>query len=309
MHPGRPVGRDEALKELYTHLKQNQPVLVHGVSGSGKTTLASALASAYAQQAGGVLWFTVNDSPLAELLVRVGRAYDESDITNSDNPLSMVGAVANTLTQHKPFIVLDGSMDEKVATQFISKCTDKLPLLLLSEKEMEGPWATISLDKLSDTDAIILLKQKAGIGDHDSDIDLYGIVKLLDYMPFPIVIVARAMVASKQSPADYFKTLQAIAQKADSNGLMTALTASYRALNNALQGLMLMLGATFEGEGSAELLSMVSGVPEDSINQAMNILSQLYLVEKFYTGRCAVLSPSSRSLYLHPDLATRLKPT
>src|SRR5690606_23332945 len=62
---------------------------------------------------------------------------------------------------------------------------------------------------------------------------------------------------------------------------MSAIALSYRSLNNALQGLILMLGATFKGQASVDFISAVSGVPEAGISQAMTVLSQLYLVEKF----------------------------
>ena len=40
MHPGRPVGRDDLLKEIFTHLQNRRPVLLHGAAGVGKTALA-----------------------------------------------------------------------------------------------------------------------------------------------------------------------------------------------------------------------------------------------------------------------------
>ena len=129
------------------------------------------------------------------------------------------------------------------------------------------------------------------------NIDIYGLVKLLDYDPSAIVIAARAMVASKQTPAEYLDTLKQITASASGDATMAALTASYRALNDALKGLILMLGATFRGEASAELLSMISGAPIESINQAMTILSQLYLVEKFERHE----APFYR---LHPEVYT-----
>ncbi len=281
MHPGRPVGRDEVLKELYNYVKEEVPVLVCGQDGIGKTTLAAALGSAYTQQPGGTLWLDVDNPPLAELLVRVGRAYELKDVITSENPLSMVGAVASALMTHKPFIVLDGNINPKVADQFISKCADKLPVMMTHIEAIEGGWATINLDKLDEADAVTLFKQKAGIDHHDNDIDIYGIAKLLEYEPYPMVVAARAMVANKQSPDAYYKTLQQVADTLQDSGPLAALTASYRSLNAALQGLLLMMGATFTGEASAELLSMVSNAPIESINQAMTVLSQLLLVEKF----------------------------
>lgn len=281
MHPGRPIGRDDVLKTIYGHLRANKAVLVYGASGSGKTTLAAALASAYTQQSGGVLWLNIASDSLAEYIVRVGRAYDDEAISASDNPMGMVGAVATTLAQHKPFIVIDGAPNAKTAAQFINRCADNLPTLILADKLLEGPWETIEIGKLADTDAAILLKQKAGITDNSSDIDIYGLAKLLGYWPYALVIVARAMAASKQSPADYFKAVQQIASKVEADTTMVALTASYRALNTALQGLLLMMGSSPNGEATPELLAGVSGVSIDAVDQAMNVLAQLFLIERF----------------------------
>lgn len=281
MHPGRPVGRDDVLKEVYGYLRTNQAVLVHGASGVGKTTLAAALAAAYTQQPGGVLWLNAEQPTLAALLVRVGRAYGLPDVTTSQTPNAHVGAVASALMQHKPFIVLDHVNYAAVAAQFVEKCAPGQPMLLVSDEALEGPWVPLELEQLEDIQSVVLYKQKSGITDNASDIPVYGIAKLLDYQPLPMVIAARAMAASKQSANTYVKTLQQFAASVGNNGPLAALTASYRSLNNALQGLLLVLGATFRGEASGELLSMVSGVPQEAITQAMTVLSQLYLVEQF----------------------------
>src|SRR5690606_36609442 len=80
MLPPRLIGREAALAQVYTHLKENRSVLVHGEPGVGKTALAATLASAYAQQPSGVLWLNVDEDPLESLLVRVGRAYNIEEV-------------------------------------------------------------------------------------------------------------------------------------------------------------------------------------------------------------------------------------
>ena len=283
MHPGRPIGRDDLLKTLLGALKQNEAVVLQGASGIGKTTVAVTIASAYAQQADqSVLWLSVNNPPFVELIARIGRAYQDNDISSSQNPLSKVGAVANLLSQHKPLIVLDGEIQADILTQFTERCGGNIPMLITNSTALDGDnWSNEAVGKLSDTDAALLFKQKSGIKDNKFDIDVYAIAKALNFEPYPLAIAARAMTASKQTPREYDKTLKEIVKSVGDNGGVAALTASYRSLNQALQGLLLMLGATLRGEGSSAFLSMVGGVPQANIDQAMTILSQLYLVEKF----------------------------
>ncbi len=280
MHPGRPVGRDAVLKEIYTHLQNKRPVLLHGETGKGKTALAAALAAAFVQQPGGVIWLNARTHPLPALLAQIGRALGVDDVTTSEQPAAHIGAISTALTQQKPFIVLDNVEDALSPQQFINKAADTISLVMISETALEGPWENVAIDALDDTDALILFKQKSGIQGADSDIDIYGITKLLDYTPLPLVIAARGMVAAKQSPDDYFKNLKTINEQS-SDATLAAIALAYRSLNNALQGLILMLGASFTGQASVDFMSAVSGVPEGGIEQAMNILAQLYLVEKF----------------------------
>lgn len=280
MLPGKLVGREGALAQVYAQLKEGKAVVLHGPAGVGKTALAATLGSAYTQQPGGVLWFNVNNPRLEELLVRVGRAYAVGEITNTDNPLGMIGAVENTLKHHKPLIVLDGRIDAGVAGRFISRCVTGLPAIIVSEVSMEGPWTAIELGKLEPELAALLFKQEARLTTSEHDLDVHGLVKLVNFMPLGIAVAARAMLASKQPPGDYFKVLQQVANATGGSSPVAALTASFRSLTGALQGILLMMGATFSGGASVELLSAISGAPLDSVQQAMNILSQLYLVER-----------------------------
>ena len=277
---GKLVGREAELASVYAQLKEGNTVLLHGPSGVGKTALAATLASAYTQQPGGVLWMNVHNPSLEELLVRVGRAYNINEITTSDSPLGMIGAVENTIKSHKPLVVIDGTINPDIASRFIARCVDKVPAIVISQRAVEGAWASIGLEKLETEQAAALFKREARITTDASDIDVYGIVKQVETLPFGVIVAARAMLATKAQPGDFIKTIQQIASSLGGHSPVAALTASFRALNGALQGLVLMMGASFNGSASAELLSMVSGAPLNSVEQAMNILTQLSLVER-----------------------------
>jgi tetratricopeptide (TPR) repeat protein/energy-coupling factor transporter ATP-binding protein EcfA2 len=279
MLPAKLVGRDTLLAQIHAQLQQNQPVLVYGVSGVGKTALAAALASAYSELPGGVLWLDVHQSPLEELLVRIGRAYDVAEIANSQNPMGMVGAVANTLTQHKPLIVLDGRHDPQTLLDFVRRCAAGLPVLILSDEPLDGDWITSRLDRLDEEPALELFQTVSGLPALDADAQ--KLVNMLGYIPFAITIAAGAIRVGKLTPAQFMSALPPTPPGTPVNPQLLALTAAYRALNTGLQGIILMMGGTFTGRASAELLSMISGAPADTLKQVMAILEQQYMVRRF----------------------------
>lgn len=297
IQPGRPVGRDDILRQVYAVVRENRAIWISGNKGSGKTSIAGFLASAYIQQGSEVLWLSVNETSFSELLVRVGRAYQLENVTSAKDPTAHIGAVASALRMNKPFIVIDGKVDVRAVTEFINKCARDLPVVVATEAEAAGDWQSVHLEALDEANAVILFKQKAGIGHNQDDGDIIDIVTMLAKDPFAIIIAARTMLASKQSPSDYDITLRQIQLTNPNDPQKVAITASYRALNNGLQGLLLMLGASFTAQASDEVLSLMSNLPAQTIEQAMTILSQLCLVEKH--------TRQEHNIYrLHPSVAS-----
>lgn len=279
---GKLIGREKSLAQVYSQLKMNHAVLIYGTAGIGKTALAGTLASAYTELPGGVLWLTVHDTPLEELIVRTARAFGDEDITNSDTPLGKIGALATLLANDKPLLVLDGKHDAQATSDFITRCAQGLPALVVSKDLLDGPWTPFELTQLDDEAAIAMLRAYAGLEDQtDVDDDLDELASILDYTPLAIAIAAGTMRMAKQSPADYLEAFEQIPSSAGATPQLLALTVGFRSLNSALQGLMLMMGAVFTGQGSSELLSMVSGAPADTIQQVMTMLANNYFVELF----------------------------
>ena len=280
---GRPIGRDDLLRALLLRLRQNQPLVLHGASGIGKTTIAATIANVYAQQPEqSVLWLPVMDPPLVELLVRISRAYGALDVCNAPNPLSKRAGVATLLRRHQPLIVLDGRVEETVLNQFYDDCGGDLPLVVTSEKALAGgAWRNQAIGNLSEDDALLLFKQKAGIESGEADSIAAAIVAQLNNEAFPVVLAARSMIISRQTPADYHAALAGLLEEYDGQADSAALAASVDALNPRLRELLGQLGATPRGEASISFMRLLSDMPVSAIDQSMTILSRLFLVERY----------------------------
>ncbi|HVU14652.1 MAG TPA: tetratricopeptide repeat protein [Phototrophicaceae bacterium] len=272
--PGKLIGRDLVLARVYSQLKENKPVLVYGASGIGKTALAATLASAYTGVAGGVLWLNVNNTPFPELLARIGRAYNLRDVATSDNPITLVSTAMNAVTSSRPLVVFDGQVNAQAISEFIMRCTDKLPILLVNETEISGPWTNVPLGILEADAAATMFKNLAP----EQTDGLPDLMAALDDIPFAIAVAAGAIRARKQTPAAF---LAALPKSANATAPLRTLTASFSTLTSPLQGLLLLLGSTLRGETSVELFSLIANAPEDTVMQALNVLAAQHLVERF----------------------------
>ncbi|MBE0690260.1 MAG: tetratricopeptide repeat protein [Anaerolineae bacterium] len=279
MLPSKLVGRDVLLAKIYGDLKNNDAVLIHGESGIGKTALAATLASAYSELPGGVIWLSVDGASLDDLIVRVARAFDLIDIANNDNPTAMIGALSSAIQQKKPLIVFDGNPDEEATADFVDQCADMVPILLTAPDDLDGPWSSTELTRLQPEQALALFEHIDDRQDDDSG-DPTALVAALAGNPLAISIAAASVKLNNQTP-DAFLNLMPQTAGGATPATLLSLTTAFRALPNALQGLMLMLAATSKGQGSGDLLSMISGAPVEGVNQAMEMLVTRNLVERF----------------------------
>jgi tetratricopeptide (TPR) repeat protein/adenylate kinase family enzyme len=275
--PLKLIGREVLLAKIYGDLKKDDAVLLYGETGVGKTALAATLASAYSELAGGVLWLDTADDSLNALVARVARAFKRPDIANHDNPATLSSTIEGLLAERKPLIVLDGAPDMDAVAEFVKRCASDVPVLITSDEPDDGPWTKIELLPLDDDPAMALYRHIAEVS---ADADVSPVVDALGGLPLAVVVAAGAAKANKQSAADFVAGMPK-APGVNPPVALLALTTAFRSLPNALQGLMLMLGATFKGQGSAELLSMVSGAALEGLNQAMGLLVARQLAERF----------------------------
>lgn len=280
---GRPVGRDELLRALLLRLRQNQQLVLHGAAGMGKTTVAATLANVYLQQHDRpVLWLNIDNPPLVELIVRVARAYGAHDIGNVQNPLTQARSVSALLREKQPLLALDGEIDALALASFVKRCAADIPLVATSTMPLpEGDWRNQPIGNLSESDAVRLFKQKAGIKNGANDLAIQVIAAQLKHSAFPLAISARSMIIARQSAAEFSETLAAALESHDDEPAQAALNISFDGLNERLRDLLLFLAATARGEASVAFLNLLSGIATESIDMSMTILSRLFLVDRF----------------------------
>ena len=280
---GRPVGRDELLRALLLRLRQDQQLVLHGAAGTGKTTVAATIANVYLQQHNRpVLWLNVDNPPLVELIVRVARAYGANEISNDENPLTQARSVNSLLREEQPLLVLDGEIDSLALAPFVKRCAADIPLVATSTAPLpEGDWRNQPIGNLSESDAVRLFKQKAGIKNGDDDVAIQVIAAQLKHTAFPLAITARSMIIARQSAAEFSETLAEALESHDDEPAQAALNISFDGLNERLRDLLLFLGATARGESSVAFLNLLSGIATESIDMSMTILSRLFLVDRF----------------------------
>jgi tetratricopeptide (TPR) repeat protein len=289
--PPRLIGRDAQVAKVRDQVQNGKPTFIYGPSGSGKTALAGMFAVAYAKpEFSGALWLSVNsDLPInifEQLLARVGRAYGIGEVTNTPTPQGMVAAVAAALTRHKPLIVIDGKIDTRTLNDFLTRCAEGLAVLIASDELVAAGNATlVELGKLTPQEAVQAYKQLTNDSD---DAAIAALVKAADYQPFALAVLGGSARVNKQTADTYAKALQSLPL---GNPATNALTLAYKMLNpNALQGLLLTLGMSFNGQASAELMSMMASAPQEAIVKFMDVLVAQNLVirtlrygEPYYT--------------------------
>ena len=280
---GRPVGRDDLLRSLLLRLRQRQQLVLHGETGSGKSTVAATIANVYLQQhSRPVLWLNVQNPPLVELIVRVARAYGNTNIANAENPLGEKSGVKSILADNQPLLVLDGEIDAVSLAPFVKGCAGDIPVVVTSTVPLaQGEWRNQPIGNLAESDAVRLFKQKAGLKNGDSDDDIVSLAAQMKFAAFPLALTARSMIIGRQAPAEFGETVAAALESYDDDAVAAALSISFEGLNERLRDLLLFLSATVRGEASVAYLNLLSGIATESIDMSMTILSRLFLVERF----------------------------
>ncbi len=284
--PAKTVGRNAELGQTFAQVRAGKAVLLYGPSGIGKSALATTIASAFTAFSGGVLWWQVESDPLELLIVRLGRAYGERAISDSPNPTSQIAAAQRLLQrEQKPLIVLDGVLNLDAVRDFVTRVVPGVPTILTNESSEPGPWTSIPLSYLKDTDAVALFMQAAGYEQVSSvvRVDIQGVCNILRGSPLAIMLAARCVRVTGQTPGEFLGTLTTPGR----SGPLLGLNSVFQGLPEALQGMLFTLGATFAGRATTTLLESLNPSPAETLTHILGMLAARGLIQPLPCGGSA----------------------
>ncbi len=273
--PAQIFGRNRELGAGHAALKAGTAILLHGPSGIGKTAVAAVLAAAYtAQNSGGVLWFTMTEDDADLLMARVGRAYGVNALTTSEDANERQGMARALLERNRPLIVLDGLTDIDAVRDFMRGTAAGIPLIVTNESQAAGPWTPMAIKLLSIADSTALLRALSGLQDTSYNEDLEGVARVLSGDPLALELAGRHIATDDVTPAELLTALLGAVPPGVStpDPQQTILSVVYKRLPPAVQGIFLILGVTFAGGASAELISDLSNVPAAQVVPMMRQL-------------------------------------
>ncbi|MGV2436644.1 MAG UNVERIFIED_CONTAM: hypothetical protein LVT10_18585 [Anaerolineae bacterium] len=146
-------------------------------------------------------------------------------------------------------------------------------MLIISEKSPQGIWAEVEIKPLAFADAVTLFQEHYGA---TSD-SIAEVVKLLDQSPLAIIMVAGVARVSKLELGVMLEKLHA---STETDAVLRAIKVSFASLQSALQGILLMLGATLDGSASLEMLALISDAGQESVQKVMTILTAIGLTSQ-----------------------------
>lgn len=266
------LGREKLLETLNRQLDAHARVLLHGPEGIGKTAAAAALAAQRIRQhPGAVVWINAGADDLGELADQVGRAYAEAGVLNAPDSETQLARARSLLAERKPLLVLDHIEDAQAASQFIEMVAPDLPAVALAREPLPGPWEPVAVEALSRQAATTLFYNQAGLVPGDDADDVDRLCALLEDHPLAIEIAAWLMMIENLGPGELLALLPAAAVEAQ-DPTQGVLRVAFERLPPGEQAVVLVVGATFAGGGTPEVLGAVADLGADYIQRAIGRL-------------------------------------
>lgn len=272
--PGQAIGRNRELASMHVTIKAGASLLLYGPAGIGKTALAAVLATAQiASNPGGVLWLMLNEDDLTAIATRVARAYDEDIFSTATSDwIKASSRVRELLQKNRPLIIFDGLLDPASIREFVKQCAPTNAIIVISDRVFPGPWTPIELKPLNEKESQHVFRIYAGLGDVGTTVDAESLIEFLDGYPLTLELAGRTCAVDKLTAGEFLSSLPATGSGSIQQTVMSAV---FKRLDTASQGVLLVLAATSTRSASVELLSMATRLaPADVIAQARKLVAR-----------------------------------
>ncbi|MCB9435913.1 MAG: hypothetical protein H6673_02845 [Anaerolineales bacterium] len=287
-------GRQAVLDDLRDLLDDGRPVWLYGPPGIGRRAVAATYAAGRIER--GVLWFAVYHDDVLMLAERVARAYGVAALS-ADDLNTQLEIVRALLDKNRPLLIIEGPIAAGVLSQFLHYCVaPSVPVIIIASEATEGEarWRPLALEPLTDKHAEQLYRR---VGHIEETRRTALLAPLLDYVegyPLSLVIAGQHHVHVGVSSTHLASLLPKAPSGVESRAL-GIFAATHALLEGAAQGLFLLMGALFVDRISSRLLTLISGLPEATIEPILKTLVQ--------RGLCAEIpQPDQPSLYRVDDL-------
>lgn len=277
-------GRQSVLDELRGVLEDGLPVWLYGPPGIGRRAVVATYAAGCIEQ--GVLWFAVYHDDVLMLAERVARAYGVAALS-ADDLNTQLEIVRALLEQNRPLLVIEGPIAAGVLSQFLHYCVpNSVSVIIIASEATEGdvPWRPLMVEPLTDKHAEQLYRRIGHIEDTRRTALLAPLLDYVEGHPLSLVIAGQHHTHFGVSSTHLASLLPKAPPGIESRAL-GVFAAAHGLLEGAAQGLFLLQGALFVDRISARLLSVISGLPESTIETLLKTLAQRGLCVEIPQGQ------------------------
>ncbi len=265
-------GRDEWLQKLSLRLSAAATIWISGGAGAGKRAMAAALAEQQLAEQRPVIWITLYHDDFNTLTERLCRLY----ACAVENPnAETYQTLRQHLTSDQPLLIIGGiSTNNDILTvkMLLETCVSSIPTLLLSHVGISAD-DHIALGALDPDDAEALYRTIGQIEPTRRTALLAPFLNYIDGWPFGLVLAGQQS-AAMGTTSTHFASLLPQTPPGPQSRSLGVIDAAFRQLDSTAQGLLLLLSVLFADHVRPDLLRIISGIPNDTLNLLLDTLLQ-----------------------------------
>jgi len=334
------IGREEYINRILKGIQENPIVTIEGFSGIGKTSVALEIAYIFLNDTdlrshlslhfNYLVWISAKNKEqrqwLNDVLNKIAEILEHPSIgqISIEHLSAKKKEVEHLLRQpnHKLFLIIDNfeTIDDPELEDWLSSLTEPNKVLITSQKQGLESWRVVNLKRLSDDEAISLIKKYAEAKDLNhllsvTDEKLLSLVKITGGNPLAIRLAIGQISGGKLSLDQVVENLTENNPTASIDVVFDLIHETSWASIGAKAQQLLLVTPLFTGSDSIEknALQATSGLSKDEYDKAVGTLMEWKLLEpNFDDINRLVIHPMTRrfvkkKLFQHAEFETKAR--